>query len=70
MKWNKVKKYSKPITMVLIRMEIKDIILYGMGYFRENGCFLFGSEFRYFTEDQLQTYNAHYIYPQDLEMPE
>lgn len=70
MKWTKLTSYTKPIGMILFRLEHKNGILLALGYFHENGCMIFGAEPRFYSEREMIAFNTHWFYPQLLEMPE
>lgn len=72
MKWTKFDPENPPRAKVLFRMDYEDEIVYCMGFHVYNLCgvHISKNEFMYYYDKEMQKYNAHWIYPQDLEMPE
>lgn len=72
MKWNKFDPENPPNKTALFRFKYTYGINFHFGCWVKNyGCIFYeDAEPCYYTEDDMYKFDARWIYPQDLEMPE
>ena len=77
MKWNKFDPNNPPKRRVLFMFEYAHgenecATHYHVGFWTNNyGAIYYDFDgLGYYSDDEMEKYNAHWIYPQDLEMPE